>query len=1063
MRRVAGQAGRFLGRCLRLGAALAVVAALALAALAWRLEQGALPVPWLASQAEAALNGAGGPTRVQIGEAAIAWSGWREGHRSPLELTLRRVRAVDADGSVRAELPDAAVSLSLSWLLRGQVAARALELRGLSLRAERAADGAFRLDLGSLGDEQAPRPDGEEAGAVLLETLGALMQPPSDATPIAALRRLRVLDARLAVRDAQLGRTWSAEIETLALTRREGGGIDLAGAGAVRLGAERVALRLSGHLEGMTRRGNVTLAIPALRPAALARAAPALAPLAMLDAPVALAVDVRLDGFGLPQMALARLRTGAGRIDLGERGHVPIAALEADLTLADETLRLERAVLRPAPPPQLAAAGAPPIIQAEAEARIEQGRWRAEARLGLDRVAIPDLAHYWPAGLAPGARHWIAENITAGAARDGTWRIVAEGDVATGAARLTGFEGSASADGLTVHWLRPIPPAEEAAGRVRFGLAAIELELTGGRQFGTGIRVRDGLIRFDLAATPETAEMEFGVTGPVADVWTILRHPRLGLFRNRPPPIPEITGTLREGRLLLGFPLLAELPVEAMRISATGRGTEVRIPRAVLGRDLERGAFDFAADTQGLRATGTATVAGIALRIQQEADFRPGPPGQVMAREIVSGRAEARQIAAFGLDPRPFVEGMVGLDIRNELRRNGQGRVALRADFRDARLAVDALSWARPPGGATTGEAQFVLLNGQLQAIEGIRVDGPGVTLRGRADRTERNIPQRIEITEAVLGRNRFAAELAPPRPGGSWSIALRGPVLDLAPALSGPPAPPGTGREEGEPVSLTARFDRVLLPADREIAALDARAAVDGRGVVQSAELAARVGARGTMRATIAPEGERRRLRLTSDDGGALLRAFGVLRTIEGGRLSVDAAYAHRRPGAPLAGSAELEEFGVREAPALAKLLQAMTVYGVFEALAGQHLSFASLTAPFVLTREALVLNDARAFSVSLGLTARGRIDRLRDTIDMEGTIVPAYVFNSLLGRIPLVGRIFSPEQGGGLFAATYRMRGSLADPAVTVNPLAALTPGFLRGIFGLGQQGAEEAPAQR
>jgi hypothetical protein len=105
-------------------------------------------------------------------------------------------------------------------------------------------------------------------------------------------------------------------------------------------------------------------------------------------------------------------------------------------------------------------------------------------------------------------------------------------------------------------------------------------------------------------------------------------------------------------------------------------------------------------------------------------------------------------------------------------------------------------------------------------------------------------------------------------------------------------------------------------------------------------------------------------------------------------------------------------------------------------------------------------VLNDARAFSVSLGVTAKGRIDRLRDTIDMEGTIVPAYVFNSLLGRIPVLGRIFSPEQGGGLFAATYRMRGPIADPAVTVNPLAALTPGFLRGIFGIGQEAAGSAP---
>jgi hypothetical protein len=69
-----------------------------------------------------------------------------------------------------------------------------------------------------------------------------------------------------------------------------------------------------------------------------------------------------------------------------------------------------------------------------------------------------------------------------------------------------------------------------------------------------------------------------------------------------------------------------------------------------------------------------------------------------------------------------------------------------------------------------------------------------------------------------------------------------------------------------------------------------------------------------------------------------------------------------------------------------------------------------------------------------------------------MEGTIVPAYMLNSLLGNIPLLGRLFSPETGGGLFAATWRLNGPLDDPQVSVNPLAALTPGFLRGIFGGG-----------
>ena len=77
----------------------------------------------------------------------------------------------------------------------------------------------------------------------------------------------------------------------------------------------------------------------------------------------------------------------------------------------------------------------------------------------------------------------------------------------------------------------------------------------------------------------------------------------------------------------------------------------------------------------------------------------------------------------------------------------------------------------------------------------------------------------------------------------------------------------------------------------------------------------------------------------------------------------------------------------------------------------------------------------------------------RERAVLDMEGTIVPAYFFNSLLGNLPIIGRLFSPEAGGGLFAATFRARGPAEDADITINPLAALTPGFLRGLFGLAE----------
>ena len=74
----------------------------------------------------------------------------------------------------------------------------------------------------------------------------------------------------------------------------------------------------------------------------------------------------------------------------------------------------------------------------------------------------------------------------------------------------------------------------------------------------------------------------------------------------------------------------------------------------------------------------------------------------------------------------------------------------------------------------------------------------------------------------------------------------------------------------------------------------------------------------------------------------------------------------------------------------------------------------------------------------------------------DFRGTLIPAYSFNSALGSIPLVGLLFSPERGGGLFAATFNVIGSLDRPAFMFNPLAVLAPGFLRGLLkGIGKVG--------
>lgn len=182
------------------------------------------------------------------------------------------------------------------------------------------------------------------------------------------------------------------------------------------------------------------------------------------------------------------------------------------------------------------------------------------------------------------------------------------------------------------------------------------------------------------------------------------------------------------------------------------------------------------------------------------------------------------------------------------------------------------------------------------------------------------------------------------------------------------------------------------------------------------------------------------------------MLAALGFAVPLEGGRLTLTATQSRVAVGAPVPGTAELTDFTMRDAPAATKLLQALTRYGLFEALSGPGLGFTRATLPFRFDDGVLSLEGARAYSASLGLTATGRIDLRQRELDLKGTVVPAYVFNALLGNLPLIGRLFSTEKGGGLFSAGFEVKGPLGDPRVSVNPLSALTPGFLHGLFDLG-----------
>lgn len=1063
MRRLVGQAAFGCAMLLHWLGTVAITAAVlvsvGLAAISWRLSQGPVDLPWLTSRLEDAANAGGGPTRLSIGTVALAWEGFRRGVERPLDLRVTNVVATDQAGGRRISIPIAEVSVSFYELLLGRVALKAVEVDGARLNLIREADGTLSLDVGGLAEP--PDTSQPTEDAPLADLLGELAQPlrtdrDHRNTLLGQLREVRVHDARVAVVDRGLGVTWRAPQAEIDLVRHPAGGVEGTAELTLALGDQQAHLALAATLSAGAAETHLRARFSPITPSALARTAPSLSGLAAMDAPVNGDAAFDLDRSMRFRDARFDLHAGAGTVHIG-KGSVPFldAVLVGSATpdaLAVQTLRVS-----------LRGRAGTPETHLETHGTVQRDANRVSAAFSadLDQVAFADLPVFWPEGIGGHARAWLLDNITAGMARNGHVAIGIEASPDMSNVVLTQASGTLDGDGLQVHWLRPVPPIDNGRAQLRIiDPDTLEIVVATGRQelrnqkgAARGLRLLGGSMRISGIMQPhQSGVIDANVTGSLPDALALLHEPRLKLLDRHPIDLKDPSGQVGV-KLAVTLPLERDVSMDDVTIHAQAHLDDVHLSSVVARRDLDQGAFDLDANVDGMKLSGKGLLESIPATLDAAMDFRAGPPTQALQTVTVTGQADAAQLTAAGLDATSVMSGPIQLSATLTERRNGSGELAVASDLTSAELTVSALDWRKPRGVAAKATARLTLDHDRLIRLDAVQLDGDGVALRGRGTFSGGRLDQ-VQLDRLVLGRTVAQATVRLPDTSAAPIVVnCTGSVIDLAQRLeqrSVPRKPITAEPPPGPPWILDAKFDRVLMAHGAVLGNVVMHAENDGR-VFRQLRLDGQVGTRGPFLVQIVPDKGGRRLVVNASDAGELLRGLDYVLTMQGGTLSIEAHYEDTQPGRPLIGTANIQDFRMHNAPALGKLLQAMTLYGLVDALRGSGLGFTRMETSFRLTDDALDIDDARAFSSSLGLTAKGRLDLAAQTIDMEGTIVPAYFFNSLLGNIPLVGKLFSPERGGGVFAASYTVRGPTQDPQVSVNPLAALTPGFLRGLFRL------------
>jgi hypothetical protein len=153
---------------------------------------------------------------------------------------------------------------------------------------------------------------------------------------------------------------------------------------------------------------------------------------------------------------------------------------------------------------------------------------------------------------------------------------------------------------------------------------------------------------------------------------------------------------------------------------------------------------------------------------------------------------------------------------------------------------------------------------------------------------------------------------------------------------------------------------------------------------------------------------------------------------------------------GRRFSGRAEGADYRFTGAPFMVRLLSIAALSSIQDLLGGNGIPFSTLKTDLTFYDGKFTLSHARAYGGALAVNVdEGRFDLDAGTVDLPGTLVPAYNLNSVLGNVPILGDLLFGGEGEGLFAANFRMSGPLDAPAITVNPLSPLAPGFLRRMF--------------
>ncbi|MEL6964499.1 MAG: AsmA-like C-terminal domain-containing protein, partial [Pseudomonadota bacterium] len=988
---------------------LGLVFALALFVL--RLNAGSIELAWLKPHIEAALTPENDALAVTTDRIELRFNK----ERRTLELigvNLRFGRTMEGQtvGTMLA-FPEVDLALSIeAFLKHGLIAASRVHADAPSLVVERNEDGVIDLHLDAEDDRNM---QGVDIGALIQR----FMHPAKPDERIAFLRTLEISGGRVAFYDRLRARALTTRNADLRLRRQEGGVDAWLRAEVAQPSSEAASLRLTATMQPNSDRLPFAIDIAGLMPADLPEIWPFEAPvlpaeLSGVRVPITASIQGEIKPDGSHTGLTFDLLADRGMIDwpdhLAEPLDIEMIGLKGKLADDLGSVDIDHALIvsrgaKLGASGHVAWTGEAPLVELDLDARD---------------VRAEDLPAFWPPQLGDDAREWVVENIETGRVTSAEARLeLRPDDFGPEPLRDEAIRGMFAFEELSVRYIDEMPRVVDASGTVTFDADRMAFDVRGGAN--AGVTLSDGQVIITGMGKPGRTATQLRVIanaeGSMETVLALLDHPPLDVAKDL-----EIAPSSTSGRVAaeikVRLPLHKEVTEDEAIVLAEAELADVvveRLPKLPDDIGLDQGRFSLILDEDKVRLNGAAAVSGIPLQIDV---IEPLDEDASTRRIVLDGRLSREQLKAQGL-PVDGLGGEFGF-VATVTETGTQFWVDLEADLTSLAVAPEGIAWEKQSGEAGLVRASLVMpVDGPID-VKHFELLAGDLSGSGSFQLSDGRL-QSLVVNQFRLADSQADIRYARDDDGG-YDIVIEAERLDLD-ALFG---------DEPKQKRAAERFDAIIRADQLKISGVelidvqaDASHGIDGwRSASAIGTLPA--GGKVVLELTAEGDGDDRRLELRSDNAGALIEALDLGQRVDGGSLSLSARLEAQDP--VLAdGRFEITDFLLQDAPLLARMLTLASLSGIGNLLGGKGIQMDHLLLPFSYRDGRLTLSDGLLRGSELGLTVKGDVVPDKERIDLEGTIIPIYTLNRLLGQVPVLGRILTGTDGRGAFAATYTIEG--------------------------------------